>query len=109
MVLLRICYGVVQEVVKRAIMDSVSAGSLLFYLGGTVGFILVASLLVIGARWHQRRIRSREISWLTRFEKLVAFGMFIGAGFLVCMILLVISSILSIRITPYHTALLPEF
>lgn len=77
-------------------MSEMQHGRLFFYIGGPVGFGVLAVALLVGYRWHRARIAvSTDPLWLRRFEQLVANGMLIGACLLGCMICLVLLSLLA--------------
>lgn len=77
-------------------MNELQAGRLFFYIGGTVGFGVLAFALLVGYRWHRARIAANtDRLWFGRFEQLVANGMLIGACLLGCMICLVLLSLLA--------------
>jgi hypothetical protein len=71
-------------------MDEFLYGRYLFLLGGTLVFSVLALALVLGGFWHRKRIATNEQTRMKQFEKLVATGMFIGAGVIMCMMCLIL-------------------
>lgn len=74
-------------------MNTLYSGRLLFLLGGTLGFSVLALVLVLGGLWHRKRIATAGETRTKEFEEVVAMGMFIGAGVLMCMTCLILSSL----------------
>ena len=71
-------------------MDEFLYGRYLFLLGGTLGFSVLALVLVLGGFWHRKRMATNEQTRVKQFEKVVATGMFVGAGVLMCMVCLIL-------------------
>lgn len=61
-----------------------------FYIVGTVGFAFIAYLLITGGLRMRSKSLSHRLSWLGKYESVVAIVMFIAAVLAVCSICIVL-------------------
>jgi hypothetical protein len=72
-----------------------TAGFYGFFIAGTIGFALVAGLLLLGARRVRDRSATRSSMWLSKYEVLVSSAMLVGAVIALCSICLVLFTLLN--------------